>query len=183
MNLWFRFLGVLIGAWRGRRAELTSDSTLRFRTWLHDLDPNLHMNNGRYVTLMDLGRMDLLARTGLVREIFRRKWKPVVGGIHVSFRRSLKPFRAFELHTQVMAWDEKWLYFNQEFWCEGKLCTKAFVKATIRDDNGTVPISKLIDLLGGNRISPPIPEEWRAVIEADEKLNALLKKSTNQSRK
>lgn len=177
MNLWFRFIWVLIAAWGSKRRELVSDSKITFRTWFHDLDPNLHMNNGRYVTLMDLGRMDLLARTGLMREVVRRRWKPVVGGVHISFRRSLKPFHRFELHTRVAAWDEKWFYFNQEFWADGRLCTKALVKATIRDKHGTVPIPKIMALMGTHSASPHLPSEWRDVIHADAKLNELIKKT------
>ena len=42
-----------------------------FRVWPHDLDTSLHMNNGRYWTLMDLGRADLMIRSGLWPSILR----------------------------------------------------------------------------------------------------------------
>ena len=32
------------------------------RVWPNDLDTNAHMNNGRYLTLMDLGRFDLMTQ-------------------------------------------------------------------------------------------------------------------------
>ncbi len=63
MNLWLRLVGYLLTA-RGRPAiALPGEiSVLRFRAWLWDLDLSLHMNNGRYLSLMDLGRLVPLSR-------------------------------------------------------------------------------------------------------------------------
>ena len=41
------------------RLRPTDASTVHFLVWPNDLDMNRHMNNGRYLTLMDLGRFDL----------------------------------------------------------------------------------------------------------------------------
>ena len=35
------------------------------RVWFNDLDINFHMNNGRYMTICDLTRVDLFVRSGL----------------------------------------------------------------------------------------------------------------------
>ena len=65
MNLWLRLIWVVIAALSGRRVRLPQDpSRLMFRVWFHDLDPFRHMNNGRYLTIMDLGRTDLMLRSG-----------------------------------------------------------------------------------------------------------------------
>ena len=65
MNLFLRLIRVLLTIRsRGQLAPF-EDSVLTFRVWPGDLDLNVHMNNGRYLTVMDLGRLDLMARTGL----------------------------------------------------------------------------------------------------------------------
>jgi hypothetical protein len=68
LNLWFRLiLLLLMTPWRPKLEGPLDVSRLRFTVLPNDLDASLHMNNGRYWTLMDLGRMDLLLRTGLWR--------------------------------------------------------------------------------------------------------------------
>ena len=65
MNLWFRSLIVLFTVFFRRSLDPLDESVLKFRVWPTDLDVNFHMNNGRYLTIMDLGRVDLMLRTGL----------------------------------------------------------------------------------------------------------------------
>ncbi|MBJ7417049.1 MAG: thioesterase family protein, partial [Niveispirillum sp.] len=68
MNLIFRLLRVVLAALlSGRRVEPLGTSILGFRVWLNDIDTNLHMNNGRYFTIADLGRVDLMIRTGMLK--------------------------------------------------------------------------------------------------------------------
>lgn len=58
MNLWLRLLWLLATArFQVRLAEPTETVALGMRVWPGDLDISLHMNNGRYLTIMDLGRL------------------------------------------------------------------------------------------------------------------------------
>ncbi|MCC8539413.1 thioesterase family protein, partial [Xanthomonas codiaei] len=66
MNLWFRLLALLAMSWfRPKLQAPFGVSQLRFRVLPTDIDTNLHMTNGRYWTIFDLGRLDLVMRTGL----------------------------------------------------------------------------------------------------------------------
>src|SRR3954469_20908042 len=115
MNLILRLIKVLVAALFGQRLDILDSSALTFRVWPNDLDIYLHMNNGRYLTVMDLGRTDLLIRWGLGGVMLgglggfrlKRRWMPVVGAATIQFRRSLSPFQRFRLHTRVLCWDEK----------------------------------------------------------------------------
>ena len=79
MTLLLRFLRVVLTA-RGRGAIAPLDEcVLTFRVMPADLDVNLHMNNGRYLQVMDLGRFDHFIRVGLLRETRRHRWMPLVG--------------------------------------------------------------------------------------------------------
>ena len=51
-----------------------------------DVDLALHVNNGQYFGLFDLGRFDAMVRTGLWDEIRRRGWTPVVQAEQIAFR-------------------------------------------------------------------------------------------------
>lgn len=157
MSLIFRMLWVLCFG-GGRVHDPLSPSVLTFRVWPTDLDLNLHVNNGRYFTLMDLGRLHLLRRSGVVLEVLRRHWRPIVGSEAIRFRRSLDPFQTFELHTRVLAWDERWFYMEQRFLRAGQVCAIGLVKAQMRAKDGPVPPVDFLALLGEGHPPMPRPE-------------------------
>lgn len=170
VNLWVRFLLVVLRAWRAKPITILETSEVKFRTWFHDLDINLHMNNGRYLTLMDLGRMDLMIRTGLSREVLQNKWMPVVASAHMTFRRSLSPLQKFSLRTRVIGWDEKWFYIQQEFHSNHRLCARGLVKAALKGHSGTVPTAKILAMLGAEPESPVMTKLLKDLIEADKRI-------------
>jgi acyl-CoA thioesterase FadM len=46
-------------------------NSLRLRVLPNDIDINLHMNNGRYLTICDLTRVDMFIRTGLAKTMLQ----------------------------------------------------------------------------------------------------------------
>jgi acyl-ACP thioesterase len=74
MNLYFRLILVLIsGLLSKTRTSIMDVHSVWFRVLPNDLDTNLHMNNGRYLTIMDLGRTDAILRSGLFRSVIKKK--------------------------------------------------------------------------------------------------------------
>ena len=69
MNVLWRTLLVLLRAQRRLRREGPVDPNsvgrIRIRVLPTDIDLLRHLNNGRYLSLFDLGRWDLLTRTGI----------------------------------------------------------------------------------------------------------------------
>ncbi|HRK24173.1 MAG TPA: thioesterase family protein, partial [Beijerinckiaceae bacterium] len=90
-------------------------SRLPFRVLPNDLDTNLHLNNGRYLTIADLGRTDLLLRSRLWRAVIEKGWMPMLSGGIVRFRRELRPFEAFTLETRVVYWNERNMVMEHRF--------------------------------------------------------------------
>jgi len=141
--------------------------TLPMRVWPSDLDVNLHMNNGRYLTLMDLGRADLIVRSGLGPAFLRNRWKPTLGGASIRFRKSLRPFQSFTLTTRMVCWDEKWLYLEQKFEAAENVYAAATVKGLFVGPRGPVPTAEVLEATGlGLDSSPPMPESIRRWNEA-----------------
>jgi len=168
MNLLLRLLYVIAAALRGPRLQPLDESVLTLRVLPNDLDANLHMNNGRYLTLMDLGRLDLLFRLGLVGELRRRRWNPVVASLAIRYRRSLAPWQRFELRTRVVGWDERWFFMEQRFSRGGELVALAIVKASFRGPGGRVAPQELVDATPYGIASPEIPEAIRRWEEAED---------------
>ena len=149
MNLLFRLLKtLLLCLLRPGRLPLLGESVVRFRCWPNDLDTNLHMNNGRYMTLLDLGRLDLLLRTGAARHAFRRRWYPVLAACQFRYRRPLNLFQRFEVRTRIVSWDAKWVYIEQKMLRGGKTVTHAYLKGAFVGPEGTVPMERLVEALG-----------------------------------
>ncbi|MEL7470532.1 MAG: thioesterase family protein, partial [Pseudomonadota bacterium] len=91
MNLLFRMLRLLATFWL--RAKLTSPkdlSVIRYRVLPTDIDMNIHMTNGRYLSIADLGRMDLALRSGIAKHVAKNGWAPIVTYNAVLFRRELR---------------------------------------------------------------------------------------------
>jgi len=159
MNLYFRLLILFIKSRWKPALDLMDKSILKFYVLPNDLDINMHMNNGRFNSIMDLGRVDILLRTGLLKIIHKKKWFGIVGSIHTRFKRPLKPFQAYELHSQIIYWDEKWTWVDQKMYSNGKLISSALVQTLIRKKDANVPTVELQQLMGVNYPTPSITNE------------------------
>ncbi len=165
MNLYFRLLLVLIGLIGLPRKGLLEESRVAFHVLPTDCDINFHMNNGRYLSLMDLGRVHLMAQLRLLGVIVRKKWKPVLAAADINFIRQLAPFQQFDLVTRIVTWDDKYAYMEQRFESGGVLCAHAYVKGLFLDARGRVANSTVVAELGHDGSPPPCPEELRLWIE------------------
>jgi acyl-CoA thioesterase FadM len=157
-------LRVLVAALVGDRIAPLGESVVRLRVWVNDLDTNLHMNNGRYLTIMDLGRLDFIVRTGLGSIMLKRHWRPMVGSAVIRFRRGLAPFERYELKTRVVWWDDKWFWIEQRFERAGAVVAIGAVKGLFRQPMGNVPTPEVLDLLGVHERPGAIPDwiaAWR----------------------
>jgi acyl-CoA thioesterase FadM len=177
MNLWVRLLFLLIALlWRPRLNPL-APALLSFRVLPSDLDANLHMNNGRYLTIMDLGRLDLLLRSGLWRPLWRNGWAPMAGAVVIRFRRELRLFERFVVQTRVAAWSDTTAVMEQTFYFaagarKGQMAARALMKAGFYDRRGRsfVTLKRLIDELGvpaEAAESPPATPDIAAFLMAD----------------
>lgn len=171
MNLLFRFLLILlISLFRHRHSGPLDASCITLRVWPNDVDFHGHMNNGRYLSLMDFGRLDLIARLGMLRVIIRRGWFPVVGSAIIRFRRSLTPFQKYELVSRIVCWDEKWFYIEQQFKRNGDLAAIGMVKGMFRKGTKNVPPAEVLAAIQADILSPEMPQAIRIWLESEKLL-------------
>ncbi|KJZ36965.1 MULTISPECIES: thioesterase family protein [Pseudomonas] len=157
MNLWFRLLLMLFRRpWR-KPVDAMATTVIRLRVWPLDLDLNRHVTNGRYFTLADLGRMDYVLRSGAFRVALRNKAVPIVGDTWGKFRRELKLFEAFEIHTRMLGWDDKWSFMEHRFVSKGRVIGVVVMRGVFRTGKGTVAPGEFARELGLDEQSPPMP--------------------------
>jgi acyl-CoA thioesterase FadM len=161
VNLYLRLFFLLFKLIGLPRKGLLEESRVAFRVLPNDCDINFHMNNGRYLTFMDLGRVHLMAQLRLLGVIFRNKWKPVLAAAEINFIRQLAPFQKFDLVTRLVTWDDKYAYMEQRFESGGVLCAHAYVKGLFLNARGRVASSTVVAAVGFVGAPPPMPEELR----------------------
>lgn len=132
--------------------------------WPWDIDPWMELNNGRTLTLYDLGRIPLSARTGLHRVLEEKRWGMAVAGASVRYRKRVKMFDRIEMRTRLIGWDGRFLYMDQTMWVRGECTSQALIRsAATQGSRGIVPPSEVAVALGLPPESPALPEwvvEW-----------------------
>lgn len=170
MNLLLRLFAILIAGFFRPALKPLDESILTLRVRPTDLDINAHMNNGRFLTVMDLGRLDLIARTPLGKTVVKFRWQPVVASALLRYFRPLKPFQKYQLRTRVIGWDEKWFFVEQRFERNGELIAIGLVKGLFRDRRGNVPIADVLKAVDVAFPSPELPAAVKSWQEAERSL-------------
>ena len=159
MNLFLRLLLLLLTARFRPRCEVLGPVRKRFVVWPPDLDVLLHVNNGVYLSMLDVARVDLMLRSGMASGLRKHKIYPVVAAETIRFRRSLQLFQAFEVETTVLGWDEKAIIIQHHFLRRGELIADAVVRARfLRRQGGTVSSRELLEILDVAERVGPSPE-------------------------
>jgi acyl-CoA thioesterase FadM len=134
------------------------EDRLTMRVWPNGVDLNLHLNNARYLSVMDYGRTHLLARTRVMEHVIRERWAPLVGAVWMTYRRSLPLFARFTLATRLVCWDERWFYIEQTFNGNEGLAAVGWVKGALRSPAGIVAPQTVLERIEPGVVSPPMPE-------------------------
>ena len=165
-----RTLLMMITSRRKPRKDFREVGRVSMRVMPNDLDLLGHVNNGIYLSLMDLGRMDLMIRTGKWQELSRRGWYPVAAAVTVTYRRSLRLWQTYVLETRLIGFDDKAMYVEQRFVRDNEVYVNAIMRARfLKKSGGTVTISELGELAGIDPTTVPIPG-WMAAWAKDSAL-------------
>ena len=159
MNLFLRLFWLLtVGRLRSRVGPLGPCRT-PFRVLPTDLDVMLHMNNGVYLSLMDLARVDLLRRSRLFEPVRERGWYPVVTAQTIQYRRSLKLFQRFSIVTRVLSWTDKSILIEQRFERGAETVAYALIRGRFLTRAGaTVSMRDLMKLAGSPAPPADVPD-------------------------
>lgn len=153
---------------------ILEEDSIRMHVWPHDIDFNLHMNNARYLSVMDYARMHLLARCRLLEHVIRSRWQPLVGAVWMTYRRSLPLFSAFTICSRLVCWDDRWFYIEQRFSGREGLAAIGWVKGMLRDARGSVNPQEALERVEPGVVSPPMPDaiaQWNELTR--DKLSGL----------
>ena len=166
MNLILRMLWQAVFARFRSRVSVFGPCRTPFTVLPTDLDVLMHVNNGVYLSMMDLARIDLMQRSGLFAPVYRKGWYPVVVAQSIRYRRSLRAFQRFVIETRVLGWDDKAFVIEQRFECQGDVVAHALVRGRFRSkDGGNVTPGDIVGMVPNQPALPTLPEyaaQWNA---------------------
>lgn len=170
MYPFFRLMTTSIKSMRAVKLDVfdASETTFRARPW--DLDIFMEVNNGRLLTLYDLGRFDLAIRIGLTAILRKNKWGLVVAGSSTRYRRRVRMFDKVTMRTQVIGMDEKWVYIAQSIWVQGRPTSSALLRTGVTAGGKVIPTTEIAAAFGlaeWNTEITEIPDWVQAWIDAD----------------
>ena len=166
----YPFIRMALEMARARRMPpmgLLDTHVSQVRCWPWDLDPWVELNNGRTLTLYDLGRLPLSRRTGFEALLRAKGWGLTVAGSTTRYRRRVTLFQRLEMRTRCVGWDRRFVYMEQSMW-NGEECTShVLIRSAIVSKSGIVPPAEMAAALGIVPEGPALPPWVQSWIDAE----------------
>lgn len=163
----FRFAKEVLKQRRAPKLGLFDTHVSQHICWPWDIDIWMELNNGRTLTLFDMGRFGLFARQGLLKAMMDQGWSGTVAGSTVRYRRRIRAFDRFEMRTRILGWDDKFIYLEQGMWRGDECANHLLLRTAITDKNGLVRTNVVSDRLLDGATSPPLPDWVQAWVRAE----------------
>ncbi|WP_425092907.1 thioesterase family protein [Tropicimonas sp. S265A] len=154
---------------RKSRALGPMDTHVSFhRCWPWDLDVFAELNNGRTLTIYDLGRLPFGMRAGLFRVLRKNAWGLTMAGAAVRYRRRIRLFDRIEMRSRVIGWDARFMYVEQSMSVRGQVAGHIVYRSAVTDAEGLVPPQRVADQIAPGLHTPALPDWVKAWVEAED---------------
>lgn len=163
-----RMIKELVVHSRAESLPLTGTHVSNHICWPWDLDIWMELNNGRTLSIYDLGRIPLAHRVGLIKVLARKRWGLTMAGATVMYRKRVRMFDRIETRSRALGWDDKFIYIEQSMW-KGDACTShVLYRSAVTNKKGIVAPERVFGEMGlSDTVSPPLPDWVTGWIEAD----------------
>lgn len=154
-----------------RPAKITplAYSTRRARVWPHLIDYNLHLNNAKYMTILERGRWQLFRDNAWFKPLLEKRINLVIASTEITYIRELPLMMAFDIQSRIQTWDDKYLYVEQKIVVKGKLFSHALFKLAAVSKGKRMMPDELCKVLNINVDSAEQLEQikhWRNMTDA-----------------
>ncbi len=171
MTNWLRFLLTVCKAFFQKKLKWNDEVVQEFRVWFSEADMAI-MNNSRYLNFQELSKIRQMIGLGIFGKIVKLKWTPLASVHIIRYKKALKRFEKFTLRSNLIYWDDKFVYQHYIFEKDKKLMASLVVKACFGRKGGVVPIADFFKLMGMNEvpIAPPMPKIVQEMNSLDKEL-------------
>ncbi len=132
-----------------------------------DIDPWGELNNGRTLTLYDLGRVPLAIRSGLYPTVRARGWGLAVAGSSIRYRRRIRAFDRITMRSACIGRDARFLYIEQAMYRGDEAASAVLIRSAVTSDRGIVPTDAVVAAMGQPDWNPALPPWVGAWIEGE----------------
>jgi acyl-CoA thioesterase FadM len=134
-----------------------------------DIDLWHELNNGRTLTLYDIGRVPMSFRNGSAQVSKRAKLGMVVAGASVRYRKRITMFQKFEMRSRPIGFDDKFIYIEQSMWLSDEVCANhILIRGAVVRKGKMVPPIELLSQLDPDLKTKPLPAWAQAWADADQ---------------
>jgi acyl-CoA thioesterase FadM len=159
--------------WYSLKSSIALEDSVRqsFRAWPWICDNNLHINNANYLRLMESGRMQWIARSGMLKQMLNKKVNMILAGMNITYRREVKLGTVTDMVTRLAGWDERWLYYEQTLYlphADGpKIAMRALLRCQLVKGRELVRPEEAWTLFGWQVDErPELPDDFQAWLNA-----------------
>ena len=142
---WLHMFYIYLGAklfWN--KIDMTSDLS-RIRTVkILDCDSLRYMANSKYFYYMDFIRFEILFRSKLFDNTFKKGIFPVLGSQKIIYKKPLKRWTKFKITISLEGWDDKWVYHSQTFRQKGEIYAVGYSKVAYWKNKKALDMRKII---------------------------------------
>jgi len=171
MNLYLRLIVTLIHSLFKKKIHPLEKTSTHFRVMPWDLDALGHLNNGRFLQIADVARVDWLRQTRILDAAIQNRWGAVLGGNFIRYCKVLRPFQRFFVTTRVLSWDTRWIFIEHRFECaKGDLVAVCYSRAALRSKNQWVTTKEITDVVVPGLESPEHSQIIQTWLRADDAL-------------
>ena len=164
VDVWY-FVNLIIGSMYYRSpslklrtpAEFLQPMLMHRRVMPRDIDLFVHMNNARYLTANEFGRLFYSFRTGIDVAIKELSAYAVITATTVRYRRELRLFQSYTLRTSVVYWTDSEMYFEHRIETGPDSFVNCISYAKITIKNATV--ADIMNKVCGCKIECPEPPQ------------------------
>lgn len=148
MSLIFRMIYLLIASLFKKPLPIVRPSNeLNMRVLPNDLDINMHMNNGRYLTICDLSRVDMFIRTGLAKTMQQNGWIPVIAEHTMKYKKPLKLFQKYRVTMEIVSWDEKYFQMIHTFYVGDRVVAEGTSQGCVLSKQGVIVPERVMEVV------------------------------------
>ncbi|MEO1238134.1 MAG: acyl-CoA thioesterase [Pseudomonadota bacterium] len=148
-------------------ASIFTPAVTHHRAWPWDTDMYGELNNGRILTLGELGRWGMARRVGLLRALKRRRAAMAIAGVSVRYRRRIPLFARYRIETRALGWDARFFYLDVSMWLGDLAANQALLRTAFVGRDGVIPVPQIVHELGHDGPSPALPDWVTAWTDAE----------------
>jgi acyl-CoA thioesterase FadM len=164
MSRRFRILWTFVRAFFRSKITALDESRMPVRVWPSEIDVR-RLNHSLFTFYGEAARLDFMIRCRLIGWMWEEKAYTVIASVSVRYLKPVRLLQKLTVRTQLICWDEKWMYAHHVFKNENGVVAVMILKGLFTGPKGIIPTSNILKAVGLPSESPPFPDmirEWQA---------------------